>query len=128
MKNDSNDYAEYVMDQLASLRNITSGRFFGGIGLSTAGAQFAMVMGSTLYFVVNDATRPKYEKMGSHCFSYSTKKKQVGVKKYYTVPAELIEDPEQLVTLAKESILAAQSARQSPTKKSTRSRTKRTSP
>ncbi len=126
MTTDSNDYVKYVLDQLASLRSITSNRFFGGVGLSSAGTQFAMVMESSLYFVVNDATRPKYEKMGSHSFSYSTKKKQVAVKKYYAVPAELIEDSEQLVALAKESILAAQSAKKNPTKRATRARTKRT--
>ncbi len=126
MTTGNSDYVEYVLDQLASLRSITSGRFFGGVGLASAGTQFAMVMEGSLYFVVNDVTRPRYEKLGSHCFSYSTKKKQVAVKKYYTVPAELIEDPEQLVALAKESILAAQSAKRAPTKRVNRSRAKRT--
>jgi DNA transformation protein len=84
-----------------------------------------MIMGSSLYFVVDDTTRPRYEKMGSGCFSYDTKKKRVAVKKYYSVPADLIEDQEQLVALAQESIRVARSAKKSPTKRSNRSRVKR---
>lgn len=121
----SNDYVEFVMDQLASLQGIASGRFFGGVGLSSAGTQFAMVMGSSLYFVVDDATRQKYEKMGSTCFSYNTRKGRVAVRKYYAVPADLIEDQEQLVALAQESIQVARSIQKSPTKRSSRSRVKR---
>jgi DNA transformation protein len=125
MTTSSNDYAEFVKDRLASLRDIESGRFFGGIGLSSAGTQFAMVMGSSLYFVVDDTTRPRYEKMGSSCFSYNTSKKRVAVRKYYAVPTELIEDQDQLVSLAQESIRVATSAKQGPTKRSNTTRRKR---
>ena len=125
MTTNSDDYVEFVMDQIAPLRGISTGRFFGGVGLSSAGTQFAMVMGSSLYFVVNDTTRPRYEKMGSSCFSYSTSKKRVAVRKYYAVPAELIEDQEQLVELAQEAIRVASAAKQGPTKRSNRSRVKR---
>lgn len=121
----SSDYVEFVMDQLASLRGVTSGRFFGGTALSSAGTQFAMVMGNSLFFVVDDTTRPKYESMGSSCFSYSARKGRVEVRKYYAVPTDLIEDQEQLVALAKESIHAANAAKQRPTKRSSRSRAKR---
>lgn len=121
----SNDYVEFVMDQLASLQGIASGRFFGGVGLFSAGTQFAMVMGNSLYFVVDDATRSKYEKMGSTCFSYNTRKGRVAVRRYYAVPAELIEDQEQLVALAQESIQVARSIQKSPTKRPSRSRVKR---
>jgi DNA transformation protein and related proteins len=114
----NNSYVAFVMDQLASLRGIASGSFFGGVGLTSGGTQFAMIMGNSLYFVVDDTTRPKYEKMGSSCFSYDTKKKRVAVKKYYSVPADLIEDQEQFVALAKESIRVAGLAKQSPAKKS----------
>jgi len=107
----SSHYVEYVLEQLAALRSVTSKPFFGGMGLCADGVQFAMVMGSTLYFVVNDVTRSKYEKMGSTCFSYSTKKRQVEVRKYYTVPADVIEDQDELVALARESIKVADAAK-----------------
>jgi DNA transformation protein and related proteins len=124
----SDDYVAFVKDQLDSLRDISAKRFFGGVGLSSEGTQFAMIMGSSLYFVVDEGTRPKYEKMGSSSFSYSTKKGRIAVKKYYAVPAEIIEDQEQLVLLAQESIRVASSLKGSPTSRSARSRAKTRAP
>lgn len=121
----SSDYVEFVKDQLASLRGVSIGRFFGGIGLCSEGTQFAMIMGSALYFFVDDSTRPKYERMGSGCFSYSTKKGRVDVRKYYAVPAEVIEEQEQLVALARESIRIANLSKRSPTSRLSRTRPKR---
>ena len=111
----SGAYVEFVKDQLISLRGVSTGRFFGGMGLSSEGTQFAMIMGNALYFVVDDSTRLKYEKMGSNCFSYSTKKGRIDVRKYYAVPTEVMEQQEQLVALARESISIAEQSKSSPT-------------
>lgn len=107
MSKTSQEYVNFIVELLSPIRTIRSGRFFGGIGLSTDGIQFAMLMGNSLYFVVDGVTRPRYEEMGSQCFWYTTKKGRVDVKKYYGVPAELLEDPARLVALAEESIQAA---------------------
>jgi DNA transformation protein and related proteins len=125
MSTSGSGYVEFVKDQLTSLRGVSIGRFFGGIGLSFGGTQFAMIMGSTLYFVVDDSTRLKYERMGSDCFSYSTKKGRVEVRKYYAVPAEVIEEQEQIVALAQESIRIASLSKRSPTSRSSTTRPKR---
>lgn len=111
MTGSSQDYVEFVKEQLASMHDIASGRFFGGVGLSAGGVQFAMIMGNSLYFVVNDVTRPAYEKMGSRCFWYTTKKGRVDVKKYYEVPGEFLDDQERLLSLANESIVVARKAK-----------------
>jgi DNA transformation protein len=129
MATGSNHFVEYLLEQLAPLRGAASKKFFGGVALLCDGAQFAMVMGSELYFVVDDSTRPNYERMGSHCFAYTTKKGQVAVRKYYTVQAQLIEDQDQLVTLARESIRVASSLkspapRTKPARKSSKKRAK----
>lgn len=100
----ASDYVDFVLEQLEPIRELTSSRFFGGVGLSARAVQFAMIMGNSLYFVVDDETRPKYEKMGSSCFSYRTRKGSVDVKKYYEVPGDLLEDRERLLDLARESI------------------------
>ncbi len=122
------DYVEFVKDQLGSLRGVSTSRFFGGTGLSSEGTQFAMIMGGSLYFVVDERTRPKYERMGSSCFAYDKKNGRVAVGKYYAVPAELLEDQEQLVSLARESIRVASSLKGSRTSRSTRSRAKTRAP
>lgn len=112
MTRSSPEYVEYVKEQLAPIPGVDSGRFFGGVGLTAGGTQFAMLMGNTLYLVVDDTTRPKYEAMGSECFWYTTKKGRVNVRKYYNVPAEMLEDQERLVALAEKSLDIARRARE----------------
>jgi DNA transformation protein len=108
----TDSYVEFVMEQLAALGAVVSARFFGGTGLSCDGVLFAMIMGNALYFAVDDVTRPKYLAMGSSCFSYNTRKRRVDVTRFYAVPAETLEDQDQLVTLARESVRVAGAAKQ----------------
>jgi DNA transformation protein len=103
----SPEFIEFVKEQLASLHDLASRRLFGGVGLSAQGIQFAILHGNTLYFVVDDTTRAAYEAMGSQCFSYTTSQRHVDVRRYYAVPAELIEDRERLSALARESLEVA---------------------
>ncbi len=107
----SQEYVEFVVDQLAAIPGIAHSRFFGGTGLSAHGTQFAMLMGDSLYFVVDDLTRPKYETLGSLCFSYATKRGRVQVKRYYRIPEEILEAQDELVALARESIQIAAATR-----------------
>jgi|SRR5450432_2212726 DNA transformation protein len=103
----TSEFVEFVKEQLAPIRGLASARFFGGFGLSANGTQFGMVMGNSLYFAVDPVTRANYEKSGSTCFSYETKKGRVNVSRYFEVPAQAIEEPAQLVALAAEAIEAA---------------------
>ncbi len=106
----STEYAEYVLELLEPIGPVRTGRFFGGVGLSSGSTQFAMIMGNSLYFVVDDGTRPKYERAGMAPFSYATKKGRVQVKKYFELPEEILTDPEQLRLWANESMrIAAES-------------------
>lgn len=100
----SQDFIDFVKDQLDAFRDLRSARLFGGVGLSAHGVQFAMIIGNVLYFVVDDTTRPAYEAMGSQCFSYATRVRRVEVRRYFALPAELLEDRERLMALARESL------------------------
>lgn len=108
MSQASPQFVDFIVDRLSGIDGIARTRFFGGTGLSAHATQFAMVMGGSLYFVVDKDTRPKYEKLGSTCFAYDTKARRVQVRKYFEVPIEIIEDQEALAALARESVLAAQ--------------------
>ena len=66
-----------------------------------------MIMDNSLYFVVNDITRPKYEKLKKKPFSYRTKTGIRLVKRYFEVPEGLFENPEALLEWARESISVA---------------------
>ena len=100
----SNEFIEYVMELLEPIAVMDGGKFFGGFGIKSNSIQFAMIMDNSLYFVVNDETRPKYEKLKKKPFSYQTKKGTVNVKRYYEVPEDLFDEPDDLIKWAKESI------------------------
>ena len=116
----SAEYTEYVLELLEPIGRVRTARFFGGVGLSIGSAQFAMIMGNSLYFVVDDSTRPKYEKAGMAPFSYLTKKGRVQVRRYYELPEEILTDPKTLQLWASESIQLAVKDKKPKTKKTER--------
>ncbi|MYM68641.1 TfoX domain containing protein [Pseudoduganella sp. FT55W] len=103
------EFVSYIKEQLAPLGFLSSGRFFGGHAISYHGQQFAWVIGSTLYLRVNDSSRPQFEAAGSHPFTYTTKKGEITVRKFYTAPEFLLDDPEQLLSWSRLAIEAAAS-------------------
>ncbi len=103
MASDSS-YAAYITEQLAPLGRLTTSRFFGGTGFSFDSVQFGMIIQETLYFVVDDSSRSKYEALGSKCFSYSTKKGLIQVRRYFEAPLDVLDAQSELLGLARESI------------------------
>ena len=103
----SKEYKEYVLELLGPIGSVRTSRFFGGVGITYDTVQFAMMMGNSLYFVVDESTRKKYEQAGMESFSYLTKKGRVHVRKYYELPEDVLTDHEQLRIWAIESNLVA---------------------
>lgn len=103
----SAEYTEYVLELLVPLGPVRTGRFFGGVGISDGAIQFAMIMGNSLYFVVDEGTRKKYEQAGMEPFSYMTKKGRVLVRKYFELPEDVLTDPAQLRIWADEAMCVA---------------------
>lgn len=103
----SEEFIEYVMELLEPVAPLEGGKFFGGYGIKSQATQFAMIMGNSLYFVVDDKTRPKYQKLNKNSFSYMTKHGKRLVKRYFEVPEHLFEDQDQLLLWARESIAVA---------------------
>jgi DNA transformation protein len=67
---------------------------FGGIGIYAAELFFALLDDDTLYFKVDDVTRPQFEDRGMTPFRpYGEDGEVMG---YYEVPADVLEDPEEL--------------------------------
>jgi DNA transformation protein and related proteins len=117
----SKEFVAFVIEQLDAIGPIHSERFFGGIALRSHAKIFAMIMDGTLYFAVDDALRTRLVALGSQCFSYASKKGRVDVKRFYAVPADTIENSEQLVEFAKIAIVAAASSSAKRKTKVTRS-------
>jgi DNA transformation protein len=110
MSGASPEFIEFVRELMSPLGTLSDGRFFGGHSFKSRGTQFAMIMGNTLYFCVNDHTRKDYEAKGMESFSYTTKKRRVFVRKYYAVPEDIVEEQDELVKWGTLAIDAATNA------------------
>lgn len=97
--------------QLAPAGSIDVRRFFGGSALVRNGAQFGFVMKGTLYLRVDDAMRAEFEADGSEPFSYHAAGKEVAVRRYYAVPAHVVDDPALLRAYSERALHAAPAAR-----------------
>lgn len=107
MTGNTTEYIDHILELLEPIKAISAGRFFGGQGLSCGSVQFGMMMGNTLFFVVDESSRQKYTDMGTGCFWYTKKTGKVNVKKYHEVPGELLDNTETLLAWAQESITIA---------------------
>jgi DNA transformation protein and related proteins len=115
------EYLHYVLEQLSALGDVSSRRMFGGFGLYRGSQFFGLVFGDTLYFKVGDATRGDYEARGMARFRPYRDRPQLSMS-YYELPADVLEDAEELVLWARRAVEAAlSSARQ----KKPRARSKR---
>jgi DNA transformation protein len=111
----SDEFLEYVRDQLRDLGDLRVKRMFGGAGLYCGETFFSILVDDRLYLKVDDSSRGDYEVRGLAPFSYSRKDGRVMVmRSYCPVPADVLEDPAALVQWARKALNAA-SAGASPT-------------
>jgi DNA transformation protein and related proteins len=99
-------YLQYVLEQLERTGRVNSRRMFGGVGLYCDGVFFGLISDDTLYFKVGDATRADYESRGMHPFRPFADRPEVSMT-YFTVPADVLDDSEELVAWAKRSVAIA---------------------
>ena len=83
---------------------------FGGVGLYLDGLFFALIDDDTLYFKTDDSNRARYEKAGSRPFCPFPDKPDKPMA-YWQVPAEALEDAEELAIWAREAMNVALAAR-----------------
>jgi DNA transformation protein len=116
-------FLQYVLEQLGRLGSVTHRRMFGGVGLYRDGVFFGLIDDDTLYFKVDDTTRPDYESRHMQPFRPYKNKPEVSMT-YYTVPVDVLDDPEELVLWARRSVAIAGL----PKKKAPRKKAKRAAP
>jgi DNA transformation protein and related proteins len=109
-------FLQYVLEQLERLRGITQRRMFGAVGLYCDDVFFAVIDDDTLYFKVDDTTRPDYASRGSTPFRPYKDKPEVSMT-YYTVPADVLDDSEELVSWARRSVAVASASKKPARKK-----------
>lgn len=102
----SSDYSQYVLEQLARLPRVTSRRMFGGVGLYSDGVFFGIIANDTVFFKVDDSTRDRYVERGSEPFRPYKDRPEVSMS-YFQVPADVLEDADELVPWARAAVRAA---------------------
>jgi DNA transformation protein len=111
----SPDFRDFVLEQLNRLAPTTGRPMFGGVGLYVDDVIVGLIDDDTLYFKVDDATRPAFEAAGGMPFQpFGPDTKPMG---YYTVPAEAVDDAEALAPWFERARAAAAGAKKPAKKK-----------
>ena len=97
----SDDYFNYVEDQLALWSPISSKRMFGVLGLYREGLMFGIIAENKVYLKIDDSNKHKYIKAGSTPLRVFKRKSEV--PSYYELPEEVLEDSEKFMIWANES-------------------------
>ncbi len=98
----SNDFLEYILDQLSRWGDVTSRRMFGGVGLYRDGKMFALISDNIMYLKVNETNTDKYVKAGSLPFKPFPNRPTI--MSYFEVPPDILEDSDDLIKWAKEAL------------------------
>lgn len=86
-------FLDYVLEQLAEIHQLSMRPMFGGHGLYMGGTFFGIVHKGALYLRTDEASRADYVRAGSRPFNPKGRQE---LHRYYAVPAEILEDAQQL--------------------------------
>ncbi|WP_235296532.1 TfoX/Sxy family protein [Portibacter marinus] len=100
----NDDYLKMVEDQLSEFGEVTSKKMFGGVGFYHDGVMFGMIGNDTFRLKVDEVNQPDFEARGMEPFYAKNKKKGMP---YWEVPADVLEDRDQLKLWAKKAYEAA---------------------
>jgi DNA transformation protein len=123
----SKNFIAYVLEQLTRIDGMESRRMFGGVGLYAGGLFFGLLDDDTLYFKVDDSNRPDYEARGSKPFCPFPDKSEFSMS-YYDLPADVLEDAEELTRWARKSVTVAAAAAAKKASKKTKVAKKKPAP
>ena len=99
-------YLAYVLEQLAGLGALRSNRMFGGVGLYSREIFFGLIDDDTLFFKTDESNFAPYRERNMPKFMPFPDRPEA-VLGYHQVPADVIEDAEQLVDWARKSVEVA---------------------
>jgi DNA transformation protein len=101
----SGQFSTFLLDTLGTVCPVTARRMFGGVGFYAEGLFFAIADDDVLYFRVDDASRGFFEREGLQAFCPMGRGTQS--MSYYSVPARLYDDPEELAVWMRRALDAA---------------------
>jgi len=122
----TNEFCDYVVDLLSPLGQASYKFMFGGYGVYVGELMIAIVANDQLLLRADDENRPEYEALGIGPFQpYTDKSRSIP---FYTVPDEVMDDPDDLVEWARKSLAATQRMKAKTGKKAERARKRGATP
>lgn len=113
----NSDFADEAVERLQRVvPGLRARRMFGGVGLYSGELFFGIVAFDQLWFKVDDTNRSDYEVRGMGPFKPFPDRPTA--MSYFEVPADLLDDAEELRVWALRSVAVARQAKKSPAKKS----------
>jgi len=107
----SEEYLQFVLDQLAGLKGVSARRMFGGVGLYLRGIMFGLIADDRAYLRVDDSNRTSFKDAGSGPFHPYGK---AATMPYYEVPVEVLEEPGDFCAWAEKALAAATRRKRTP--------------
>lgn len=100
----SESYLFFVEEQLGRVAAVRSRRMFGGVGLYADDVFFAVIADDELYLKVDGETREAYTARGMEPFRPYKDERSM---EYYQLPAEILEDVDELSVWVRDAVEAA---------------------
>jgi DNA transformation protein and related proteins len=103
-------FRTFVVDQLSRVMPAIRARpMFGGVGIYEGDLFFALIAEDTVYFKVDDSTRPDFEARGMGPFLPYGETGEV--MQYYAVAEDLLDDVDELRPWAEKAVTVARRAK-----------------
>lgn len=99
-------FREFVIEQLSRVRDLVPKAMFGGVGFYSGDVFFGILARNQLYLKVGDLNRAAFDAVGSEAFKpYADRPMAM---RYRQVPADVLEDADELLQWARAAIVVAQ--------------------
>jgi len=105
----SDGYLDYLRDLLDWVPGLRSRRMFGGVGLYGEDGMFAIAVDDGLFLKGDDDNRALFRDAGAERFGYQRQGRTMHMN-YWSVSADVLEEPDQLRTWVEAALQAARRA------------------
>ncbi len=99
----SDEFVDYVVEQLAAWSAVSVRKMFGGAGLYREETMFAVIADDVAYLKVDDSNRDDFVRASSAPFEPYPDKIKTTLRTYYEIPADVLENPDELAQWAERS-------------------------
>ena len=119
----SDSYRTFVLEQIGRVITRVRGKsMFGGVGVYSGDHFFALIDDDVLFFKVDDSTRHEFIAVGMRAWSPFDDDREM--KGYYELPAELLEEPDELRPWVEKAVRVAANKKKPKTKAKAKAKTK----